>query len=288
MTKSLIILTLLLSLPFNGYTCGPDGNSGFLPENDLYIGVDTKSNSNITEKKFLEIIDEIEDIYAPEIRYRGASLKVNKLWENGTVNASAQQQGSTWIVNMYGGLARHETVTPDAFALVLCHELGHHLGGAPKKGGWFSTWASNEGQADYWGTMKCLRKYLDKFDNARFLRGKDIPKEVVKSCEESFSNTDDQNICKRAALAGQSLAHLFAALRNGSDVPKFTTPDPSRVSSTYHGHPASQCRLDTYYQAALCDRDAREAVSDSDPEKGVCTRNRHYEHGVRPLCWYRP
>ena len=34
---------------------------------------------------------------------------------------------------MFGGLAGHETITTDAFALVACHELGHHIGGAQRK-----------------------------------------------------------------------------------------------------------------------------------------------------------
>ena len=80
------------------------------------------------------------------------------------MNAFAKQGASTWEVHMYGGLARHQAVTADGFALVVCHELGHHLGGAPQKVDWFGRlrWASNEGQADYWGTAKCFRKLLEE------------------------------------------------------------------------------------------------------------------------------
>jgi Zn-dependent protease with chaperone function len=54
---------------------------------------------------------------------------------------------------MFGGLARDPLVTKDGFSAVICHEIGHHIAGAPRKG--FS-WASNEGQADYFATTKCL------------------------------------------------------------------------------------------------------------------------------------
>jgi hypothetical protein len=36
---------------------------------------------------------------------------------------------------MFGGLARHELVTDDGFMMVVCHETGHHLGGAPRYNG---------------------------------------------------------------------------------------------------------------------------------------------------------
>ena len=47
-------------------------------------------------------------------------------WKNDTVNANAQQRGRNWIVNMYGGLARRPEIFFRRFAMVLCHELGHH------------------------------------------------------------------------------------------------------------------------------------------------------------------
>ena len=73
-----------------------------------------------------------------------------------TVNANASQRGRTWIVNMYGGLARRPEITPDGFAMVLCHELGHHMGGFP----FVSGWAANEGQSDLFATLSCGRILL--------------------------------------------------------------------------------------------------------------------------------
>lgn len=91
-----------------------------------------------------------------------------RLW-----NASAQRMGSTWVVNMYGGLARHNEITIDGFALVLCHEIGHHLGGAPKYGG-FNTWGTNEGGSDYFATLKCLRRIFQNDDNTKAIENMTI------------------------------------------------------------------------------------------------------------------
>ena len=48
----------------------------------------------------------------------------------------------------------------EQFLFIYCHELGHFIGGAPFKKNPGSTWASTEGQADYWATSVCLRRTL--------------------------------------------------------------------------------------------------------------------------------
>jgi hypothetical protein len=140
--------------------CSIEGKGGFVPENDLFIPSSVKSINGITEEAFNDAIDEVETIYAPIIAQMGAELSIERKWDDGTVNAYAMQSGKTWKVAMFGGLARHATITKDAMALVVCHEIGHHLGGAPKTAGFLglNRWASNEGQADYYANLKCLRK----------------------------------------------------------------------------------------------------------------------------------
>ena len=136
--------------------CDEHGITGIAEENNLWIPAGMGRDNGMTEERFNAIIDRAEEIYAPIISDEGATLQVVRKWSDGTVNAYAQQTGSTWKVTMFGGLARHDFVTDDAFALVVCHELGHHLGGAPKKKQIFwSSWASNEGQSDYFANSKC-------------------------------------------------------------------------------------------------------------------------------------
>ena len=173
---------------------------------------------------------------------------------------------------MFGGLARHQEITPDGFALVVCHELGHHIGGAPKKASWYSTWASNEGQSDYFATLKCLRKTFRNDDNATIISKMTIPAAVKTTCEAQFTNVEDQAICQRGAMAGMSTARLFQALRNQTTAPDFTTPDTAVATRTDDAHPATQCRLDTYYAGAICSQIDSDDVDQSDETSGVCYR----------------
>lgn len=250
--------------------------SGFLPPNDMKIYVGDLAAKGIDEAAFHLVLDRAEAFYAPVFAAKGAKLVVNRKWTDPTVNASAYQSGKNWHINMYGGLARHKTVTADGFMLVVCHEIGHHLGGYPKSG-----WATNEGGSDYYGTLKCMRSLLPIEPSAQ------VDTLVKDSCALAFSETADRIRCENGTMAGVSVSGLLAEL-GGSKQPSLTTPDMTVVSRTNNSHPKAQCRLDTYYQAALCPKPVSEELSNTEPDPGACTTAAGYNQGVRPLCWFKP
>jgi hypothetical protein len=285
----IITAAALVSTVIGGGTakaCTSDGKEGFLPENNLRRELGALNTSNIDEKKFNEIIDKIEAIYAPIVAEKGATLNVIRNWKDGTVNAYADRSGKTWNVHLFGGLARHEEVTEDGFALVFCHELGHHLGGAPKMKVFFAfpTWAGVEGEADYFATLKCLRKVFAKDENAH---DPATPATVTEKCQKSFNSPDEIRICEREAMAGISLANLLSAI-SSKPAPQLDTPDQKHVWYTHSGHPAPQCRLDTYFQGSLCDAPLNVDMNDKDPTAGACAMEKGAAIGYRPLCWYKP
>ena len=261
----------------------------FAPENNLYISADDKNAGTMTEERFNKIIDRVEAVYKPIVKTKGGNLVVQRNWTDGTVNAYASRSGSTWNVAMFGGLARHKFVTDDGFMMVVCHELGHHIGGAPKKDdrwGMGKSWATNEGQADYFGTMKCLRNYFQDEDNQAVVAKMKIPAVVTAKCSTVYKSQEEIAICQRSAMAGYSVGRLFNDL-SGDGVVDFSKPDAAVVKTTYHNHPASQCRLDTYYQAALCDKALTDEVSATDEFAGVCALKNGDAIGNRPSCWYK-
>ena len=170
---------------------------GFIPENDMSIPVGhvfmNGEETGITEQEFNDSIDRVEAIYAPIIEAKGKKLDMKRLWSNSTVNASAQQFGDTWRVNMYGGLARHPSMTVLGFTAVVCHELGHHLAGAPKYGR-FNGWASGEGQSDYFATSKCMRKVYSFQEDLDYAVEKEIELEelAVNTCRETFYTYEEE------------------------------------------------------------------------------------------------
>jgi len=275
-------------------------HGSILPPNSLHLQDNINSIANMSEQEFNTIINNIMNLYRPIVTARGARLTSNNLWTDTTVNASAQQSGNNWIINMYGGLARRPEVTPDGFAMVVCHELGHHLAGFPFYGD--TDWAASEGQSDYFATQSCAREIWrgQTNENAQFrtLVG-DFEK---KKCDVAWSKVEDQDLCYRTAAAGHSLATLLGALRSNTNLPRFDTPDQRKVATTYTAHPEAQCRLDTYFSGALCpvtfDKNQIPGRSSSGGQTSQnaelsasnqsCMTAAGYNAGVRPLCWFKP
>jgi hypothetical protein len=297
MTKALLKRAmLLLSLPLFVATAGMDTHqvrtlcSGIIEENSWKIPVMALQKGGLSEKQYNETLNKFEAYFKPVLSRIGAQLKVKRLWSDPTVNASAEQSGSTYIINMYGGLARHPAVTQDALMLVVCHELGHHLGGAPKANNWWGgNWASNEGQADYYAGLRCLRQVWSRQDTADWYQDAVIDDSAREGCELNYHTQSEEQLCMRTSMAGKAVGKLFQSLRYESTSPRFDTPDATVVSQMVDAHPDTQCRLDTYYQGALCVHDMNVALSDSSPKPGTCYGDyAHSFSGARPRCWFKP
>ncbi|MFH1620171.1 MAG: hypothetical protein ABIG11_09765 [bacterium] len=261
---------------------------GFLPENDLRIEIGSQEDRGIKQEEFNAVLNSVEKIYKPIVAARGATLVVERKWDDGTVNAYAQQQGNKWMITMFGGLARHAAVTQDGFALVACHEMAHHLGGAPKFSGWSSSWATIEGQADYGANLKCLRRVFSDVSSSHFTRPAADDPIAVETCDKSFPSQADRVACLRGVMAGKSVTALFKALSNDHKEYRLDTPDPAVVGGMYEKHPKTQCRLDTYFQGSQCVKTVSEDVSDKDVFAGTCNRKTGQSSGLRPRCWYKP
>jgi len=286
MMNKLIGLAIGLAIPASVALACVEGEPGIFPPNTMNIPA--LPYKTIQEDMFNQVITRAEKFYTPVFKAQGQTFKVNRLWSDGTVNASAQRQGSTSVVNMYGGLARHALVTADAFTLVLCHEIGHHLGGVPKVSGVFSSsWASDEGQSDYFATLKCAREMFKDDDNQAIMSKVAVPALVTEKCQKTFNASGDIALCQRSAMAGAALANTLGSLSNLPET-KFDTPDSSTVSKTNHAHPAAQCRLDTYFAGAICEVSKDDLLSDTDETLGTCNVQMSFETGVRPLCWFAP
>lgn len=287
MKNGILISALTLSVSLStSFACDIHGKSGFMPENNLKISKYDKDTNGMTKERFLSIVKRVSDVYAPVVESKGAQLDMINNWDDDTVNAYAHRDGNVWHVSMFGGLARHPLTTDDGFMLVVCHETGHHLGGAPRYYN-NSDWAANEGQADYFGALKCMRRVLENDDNIAIVSKMQIDAEATKQCQMVYKNESEIALCQRVAMAGKSLGQLLGSLGGNSKV-NFNTPDKSAVKRTNDAHPQAQCRLDTYFSAGLCDKSWSEDVDQKNPIPGTCIKKDGYKAGVRPLCWYKP
>jgi hypothetical protein len=283
----MLINLIMLSMPLT-FACDQHGLSGFMPKNNLKIYKEDKDTNGMTKEKFESIIKRVYDAYAPIVAVKNATLQMINNWDDPTVNAYADRDGdgNTWHVSMFGGMARHPLITDDGFMMVVCHETGHHVGGAPKYS-YGNEWAAAEGQADYFAALKCMKRVLEKDDNISLMQKIIVDDFATKQCQTVYKNESEIALCKRIAMAGKTLATLLGSLQDAGKM-AFNTPDKSKVKKTDSDHPWPQCRLDTFFQGALCDKSYTEDVSETSTVPGTCIKRDGFLLGPRPLCWYRP
>jgi len=169
-------------------------------------GLEPASGVKSNPAQSLALLSRFQNEQDLVVKLNGGELVVLPLWEDSRVNATARRDKDEWIIEVYGGLLTHPAIGENELLLILCHELGHHLGGAPtaSRGGW----ASCEGQADYWS---------------------------AKNCGHLLANATETML---------QLTRLYASQGTGG-YPQLDTPDLSRASRTFFGYPSPQCRLDT-------------------------------------------
>lgn len=113
--------------------------------------------AGLKEDHFHEVIDKFILRYEKILSAIGKALTLQRLWEDSRVNAGTLGNGIEVIIYLYGGFPRHPEITADGYALVLCHELGHHLGGLPEKSNeWSGACHSKNGHTVGVRTVYCF------------------------------------------------------------------------------------------------------------------------------------
>lgn len=239
--------------------------------------------AEISRNVYHTIIDVVERSYRPAFIQRGERLRIDRLWVDATRQASAwheeDRQGEIAVLRLPGGLARQPIINADAYTLVVCHELGHHLAGPPR------VWKySVEGQADYFGVAECLRRVLPRLPEQSVVREETTPGIVLERCRQAYLARKARDLCIRSAMAGARLTRYFAHKRHIA-APEFERPEVQVARRTETGSPTPQCRLDTYFAAALCNP-RNQQITENRPA-WLCTRQSLESPVQRPRCWFR-
>lgn len=273
----LLILLLISNLAYGS----------FLPPNEIKIPQDSFEKDFQLGDKYLPYNGLLSELYSEEVKKYNAELLITVDSSSDRVNAYASrvEEKNLWLITFKIGLLRHPKLTSDIYTAILCHEMGHHLGGAPKKAE--DSWVSAEGQADYFATNDCLKKMLRNKKLFDFNHLK-LPQKLQTKCELLFPTADDALICKKSIAIGLEASSFVRKMSQGRrqrrlSRPSLTKRDPGVVSSTYMQHPAPQCRLDTYIEGSLCMQDFFQSDLIAN-----CTDHLEIYEGSRPRCWYAP
>jgi len=189
-------------------------------------------------------------VYSNEVQTTyGAQLKIELSQENPQYFGGGTLENDRFTIETGADLLSLKGMTPDAEAFVLCHEMSHLIGGAPKKE--LHPWASTEGQADYFATTNCLRRIFIQPELQPALAVLD-PK-IAGLCQHKFSSVTDTQLCARIGTAGEN---LILAIYDFLGVPQMRKPsietpaEPLKPGEKID-YPTLQCRLDTVVAGAL-------------------------------------
>lgn len=257
----------------------PPARANF-PYNEEKIAKDEKAWHGLEEKQFSDLTVQFHRLY--QEKFPGKVLSIQAMWDRPEVRAySTFDDDDNPQIVIYGGLARHSLMNEDSMALIICHELGHFLGGAPRKFRGHSnllSWASAEGQADYYATSKCLKSFFSYHKPLEAIADPWLipAPEVSSICSDFY--------CQRILTASLNVSKIYA-LANAQDPEQISLykKDQSKVEVTVLTHPNPQCRLDTYVAGLLCPIPYNQDFDEHDPSIGPCSKDY-----ARPLCWYHP
>jgi hypothetical protein len=257
----------------------------------------TSVRAEFSQELWESSLSEFENHFAPVVRQHGAELKIERLWQSDADGGrcSRSQDGKLWNLHIYGEMARAKGTTTDSFAILLCHELGHHLAGYPFYSQYHYEWAAAEGQAEYWAAQACLRDLWSATPevNSHFLQV-DAPQ-----CDAAFDTTPERLICRRTLKAIESWARY--QVKKGGRVPSPERPDPTRVKELKVAHPAAQCRIDSLVQGMLCTRSFDFSLipgrlhrmgqnsigAENEARATSCFAEDGFKQGARPACWFK-
>lgn len=143
---------------------------------------------------------------------------------------------------------------PDLLAYILCHELGHLLGGSPKKTN--STWASTEAQSDFFASAVCLRRLIEKDPKLSSFTIEDQSEfEILDSkCHDLKAVKREVSMCRRVGRIGHKMILTIYEFMNvpGFPKPKFVDQSKEISSGNKNQYPTLTCRMDVVLHGALC------------------------------------
>ncbi len=259
--------------------CFPESRLRFpVKKNKFQKSFQTLSPGGMNELSYNLVIDQFMSYWGPIVEKKmNKKLILKREWNEARVNAFAtRDDDNNPVIVINGGMARHPEMNDEALLLILCHELGHHLGGAPKMFRGRSkrrSWSSAEGQADYFATSKCLPQMIQE-----------VPKIFMNSTltKSEYCHND---LCEKIIPAAMRVGNLFASLKNDWKYPSLDKHDNTVVTRTYYQHATPQCRLDTFISGSLCVDEVNNDFDNSDHRIGACTLENNQE-AARPACWF--
>jgi hypothetical protein len=183
-------------------------------------------NSEMTITEFYKIPATIIGLYQNEMKSLPLAMALDAQWESPYFGAGVSLIDNSFRLMILGGMARMKEMTLDGYAAIVCHEIGHIVGGEPRQTIYGVDWSSAEGQADFFSASICLPKYF-----------------------KSLGMNSEQEIKNRIEKAGYdflSLAKVVESKPQNKILSRGKINLPAVNETIINLYPSTQCRYETY------------------------------------------
>ncbi|MCK6598624.1 MAG: hypothetical protein L6Q37_09695 [Bdellovibrionaceae bacterium] len=215
---------------------------------------------------YIRYINYFKFKYAVKV-YQETKLPLNipDLWTVNHFEGSVRKAEKFFELKITGKALISKEASSISFASIVCHELGHILGGSPRQTIPGAEWSSTEGQSDFWAAKTCLPEFFQDvvLDLQSLFYDSSLQQAVFLQFPELLANPKffpqnyafcKQNLkCFLVARAGEELINFFDYY-DYMDLPKPSLNSHEGDTKEFkpNSYPSLQCRLDTYVRGALC------------------------------------
>lgn len=245
----------------------------------LFIIFITSQSAFATAKQieFEKTLQSARDYFKPIYQSKGKELSILGEWEYDENNGKALAYTvDHYFIEIYGGALKSKGTNTDSLRAMICHEVGHHLGGSPFMPKYYEDYylfrGSSEGQADYYAANLCLKKWFHGEDHwkVNYLFG--FSKKDQAFCEDYYQHSDSVGLCVRIISAMKRMLSIDIETHSPLNL-KNPKSDYLYALAPSVTHPKKNCRLETVYAGVICQT-----------ESG-CLINQNPIEASRPLCW---
>ena len=219
-------------------------------------------SAKVNEIDFHHLSSSLIRIYSKQIQELSGNLKITlKDAHNENPNSYAsKRENGVWEVTIISSLLQLEQIGPASLGMILCHEIGHFLGGHPYVIGRQLTAAvrarapkkmSAEGQADYFASQFCFKELVHTLPGLLY-ETHFYPIDTVTE------NNCQDDTCIKSIHTSYETTLVYQELMRHFDVHEsffgnLDSPPTDRTLNYVGEYPTLECRFETFVSGLTCD-----------------------------------
>lgn len=224
--KTIHLLLLLFLIGCLSTAIGEARGADVCPkDNPGYFCLPAEQNQNkeINAANFFLVPARIIGLFNNEISAAGYPVQLDARWESPFFGAGVSLYDNAFRIMILGGMTRVAEMTEDAYAAIVCHEIGHIIAGEPHQTISGAEWSSSEGQSDFFAASVCLPRY--------------------------FNSLKEKNISARVEKAGFEMMNSLRKFDSNSadkSLSRTRAPLPAVKDTLINKYPSVQCRYENF------------------------------------------